>query len=75
MRPRGRAPAPGHGCRGLGHNLPPDAACLLRSPELSESAHILRDLVHARTHMRGDLPFDPFMIRQRSPYWMYSLGR
>ena len=23
--------------------------------------------------MRGDLPFDPFMIRQRSPYWMYSL--
>jgi hypothetical protein len=23
--------------------------------------------------MRGDLPFDPFMIRQRSPYWMYAL--
>jgi hypothetical protein len=23
--------------------------------------------------MHGDLPFDPFMIRQRSPYWMYSL--
>jgi hypothetical protein len=54
-------------------NLPPDAACLLSSPELSESAYILWDLVHDRTHMRGDLPFDPFMIRQRSPYWMYSL--
>ncbi|HLM30595.1 MAG TPA: DUF6421 family protein [Solirubrobacterales bacterium] len=54
-------------------NLPPDAACLLASPELSESAYILWDLVHDRTHMRGDLPFDPFMIRQRSPFWMYAL--
>ncbi len=54
-------------------NLPPDAACLLTSPELSEKAYILWDLIHDRTHMRGDLPFDPFMIRQRSPYWMYSL--
>ena len=54
-------------------NLPPDAAALLRSPELSRDAYILWDLVHDRTHMRGDLPFDPFMIRQRSPYWMYSL--
>jgi hypothetical protein len=57
----------------LGLNLPPDAACLLRSAELSESAYMLWDLIHDRTHMRGDLPFDPFMIRQRSPYWMYSL--
>ncbi len=54
-------------------NLPPDAACLLSSAEISESAYMLWDLVHDRTHMRGDLPFDPFMIRQRSPYWMYSL--
>ena len=54
-------------------NLPPDAACLLASPALSEQAFMLWDLVHDRTHMRGDLPFDPFMIRQRSPYWMYAL--
>ncbi|MEO8091852.1 MAG: DUF6421 family protein, partial [bacterium] len=54
-------------------NLPPDAACLLSSPQLSETAYILWDMLHDRTHMRGDLPFDPFMIRQRSPYWMYSL--
>jgi hypothetical protein len=54
-------------------NLPPDAACMLSSRELSQSAYMLWDLVHDRTHMRGDLPFDPFMIRQRSPYWMYSL--
>jgi Family of unknown function (DUF6421) len=54
-------------------NLPPDAACLLTSPELSRDAYVLWDLIHDRTHMRGDLPFDPFMIRQRSPYWMYSL--
>jgi Family of unknown function (DUF6421) len=54
-------------------NLPPDAACLLASPDLSRDAYILWDLIHDRTHMHGDLPFDPFMIRQRSPYWMYSL--
>ena len=54
-------------------NTPPDGAALLASPALSHDAYILWDLVHDRTHMRGDLPFDPFMIRQRSPYWMYSL--
>ncbi len=54
-------------------NLPPDAACLLASEGLSRDAYIAWDLIHDRTHMRGDLPFDPFMIRQRSPYWMYSL--
>ena len=54
-------------------NLPPDAAALLSSPELSRDAYVLWDLVHDRTHSHGDLPFDPFMIRQRSPYWMYSL--
>ncbi len=57
----------------LGLELPPDAACLLTSPELSMDAYIVWDLIHDRTHMHGDLPFDPFMIRQRSPYWMYSL--
>ena len=57
----------------LALNLPPDAACLLSSPELSQDAYIVWDLIHDRTHMHGDLPFDPFMIRQRSPYWMYSL--
>jgi hypothetical protein len=57
----------------LGLNLPPDAACLLTSPRLSRDAYVMWDLIHDRTHMHGDLPFDPFMIRQRSPYWMYSL--
>ena len=36
-------------------------------------AYILWDLIHDRAHSHGDLPFDPFMIRQRVPYWMYSL--
>jgi hypothetical protein len=54
-------------------NLPPDAACLLRSPAISQEAYILWDLIHDRAHSHGDLPFDPFMIRQRAPYWMYSL--
>jgi hypothetical protein len=57
----------------LGVNLPPDAAALLRSEELSLDAYMLWDLIHDRAHSHGDLPFDPFMIRQRSPYWMYSL--
>ena len=34
---------------------------------------MLWDLIHDRAHSHGDLPFDPFMIRQRMPYWMYSL--
>ncbi|HMJ32524.1 MAG TPA: DUF6421 family protein [Baekduia sp.] len=57
----------------VGVNLPPDAAALLRSERLSLDAYVLWDLVHDRAHSRGDLPFDPFMIRQRMPYWMYSL--
>jgi hypothetical protein len=54
-------------------NLPPDAACMLASPGISQQAYILWDLIHDRNHSHGDLPFDPFMIRQRAPYWMYSL--
>ncbi len=54
-------------------NLPPDAAAMLTSPEISQEAYILWDLIHDRAHSHGELPFDPFMIRQRAPYWMYSL--
>jgi hypothetical protein len=54
-------------------NLPPDAAALLSSEQLSRDAFELWDLIHDRTHSHGDLPFDPFMIRQRMPYWMYAL--
>jgi hypothetical protein len=54
-------------------NLPPDAARMLASPEISQETYILWDLIHDRAHSHGDLPFDPFMIRQRAPFWMYSL--
>ena len=54
-------------------NLPPDAARLLADPGTSQEAYILWDLIHDRAHSHGDLPFDPFMVRQRAPYWMYSL--
>ena len=57
----------------LALNLPPDAARMLASQDETQEAYILWDLVHDRTHSHGELPFDPFMIRQRSPYWMYSL--
>lgn len=53
--------------------LPPDAARLLEDQRLAEETFVLWDLVHDRTHMRGDLPFDPFMIKQRMPFFLYSL--
>jgi hypothetical protein len=57
----------------LSLNLPPDAAAMLSSAPVSQEAYILWDLIHDRAHSHGELPFDPFMIRQRAPYWMYSL--
>ena len=53
--------------------LPADAQRLLGDQALTERAFVLWDLIHDRTHMRGDLPFDPFMIKQRMPYFLYSL--
>jgi hypothetical protein len=63
----------GAAVRLLAVNLPPDCARMLASVELSEQAYILWDLIHDRAHSHGELPFDPFMVRQRAPYWMYSL--
>jgi hypothetical protein len=56
-------------------NLPlhPDLECLLNSLPLIQDTYILWDLVHDRSHALGELPFDPFLIRQRAPYWMYAL--
>ncbi|WP_113700443.1 DUF6421 family protein [Nonomuraea lactucae] len=59
--------------RTLRLDLPPDAARLLESQRLAQDTFVLWDLVHDRTHSHGDLPFDPFMIKQRMPYWLYSL--
>ncbi|PRY68068.1 hypothetical protein B0I08_105233 [Glaciihabitans tibetensis] len=53
--------------------LPAAAARLLEDQALAEETFVMWDLIHDRTHMRGDLPFDPFMIKQRMPYFLYSL--
>ncbi|TFD90053.1 DUF6421 family protein [Cryobacterium serini] len=53
--------------------LPADAALLLGDQHLTEETFVMWDLIHDRTHMRGDLPFDPFMIKQRMPFFLYSL--
>jgi hypothetical protein len=53
--------------------LPEGAAELLADQDLTEATFVMWDLIHDRTHMRGDLPFDPFMIKQRMPYFLYSL--
>ncbi|MEH3088961.1 MAG: DUF6421 family protein [Microbacterium arborescens] len=54
-------------------DLPAEAAEMLGDQELTERAFVMWDLIHDRTHMRGDLPFDPFMIKQRMPFFLYSL--
>jgi hypothetical protein len=54
-------------------DLPDSAARLLDNQLLAEETFVMWDLIHDRTHMRGDLPFDPFMIKQRMPYFLYSL--
>jgi len=53
--------------------LPAEAAGMLDDQRLTEEAFVMWDLIHDRTHMRGDLPFDPFMIKQRMPFFLYSL--
>ena len=60
------------GAEVLDIDLPPDARALASSPDLALETYILWDMIHDRWHSHGDLPFDPFMIRQRLPYWMYS---
>ena len=54
-------------------DLPDEAARMLDDQALTEKAFVMWDIIHDRTHMRGDLPFDPFMIKQRMPYFLYSL--
>ena len=56
-----------------GLELPADAAELLTDQKLAEETFIMWDLIHDRTHMSGDLPFDPFMIKQRMPFFLYGL--
>lgn len=53
--------------------LPSEARELLSNQSLAEHTFVLWDLIHDRTHMRGDLPFDPFMIKQRMPFYLYGL--
>ena len=54
-------------------DLPPGVRELLADQELAEQTYVMWDLIHDRTHMRGDLPFDPFMIKQRMPFFIYGL--
>lgn len=53
--------------------LPAAARRLLEDQRLAEETFVMWDLIHDRTHMRGDLPFDPFMIKQRMPFFLYSI--
>ncbi|MBV9022805.1 MAG: hypothetical protein JO362_03105 [Streptomycetaceae bacterium] len=57
----------------LGLALPERAADLVADQELAQQTFVLWDMIHDRTHSHGELPFDPFMIKQRQPFWMYGL--
>ncbi|MEV5508489.1 DUF6421 family protein [Streptomyces orinoci] len=59
--------------RTLGLELPADIADMLHDQQRCQEAFVLWDMIHDRTHSHGDLPFDPFMIKQRQPFWMYGL--
>lgn len=54
-------------------DVPAGTARMLADQRLTEEVFVMWDLIHDRSHMRGDLPFDPFMIKQRMPYFLYSL--
>ena len=54
-------------------DLPADAEPLFDDQRVAQETFVLWDLVHDRAHMRGDLPFDPFLVKQRLPYWLYAL--
>ncbi|WP_415952986.1 DUF6421 family protein [Streptomyces sp. KLOTTS4A1] len=57
----------------LGLELPADIQEMIGDQQRCQEAFVLWDMVHDRTHSHGDLPFDPFMIKQRQPFWMYGL--
>ncbi|CAI7570171.1 unnamed protein product, partial [Penicillium discolor] len=40
-------------------DLPERAAAMLEDQEVAEKTFVMWDIIHDRTHMRGDLPFDP----------------
>ena len=57
----------------IGLTLFPQLEFWLDSLPLIEDTVALWDLIHDASHSVGELPFDPFMIRQRAPFWMYAL--
>jgi hypothetical protein len=52
---------------------PPRLECFLNSLVIIQDTTALWDLIHDKSHSMGELPFDPFMIRQKAPFWMYGL--
>ncbi|MEU2309401.1 DUF6421 family protein [Streptomyces misionensis] len=59
--------------RALRLKLPQEAQELLADHERCVHAFALWDTLHDRSHSKGSLPFDPFLVRQRSPQWIYAL--
>ncbi len=73
VKPRASAGSSARPRRSRSSTCSADAQKLIDDQATTERAFVMWDLIHDRTHMRGDLPFDPFMIKQRMPYFLYSL--
>jgi hypothetical protein len=54
-------------------DIPDELNELLNDQDITEKTYVMWDLIHDRAHMRGDLPFDPFMIKQRMPFFLYGI--
>ena len=53
--------------------LPANVNLMLSSEIITTEVYMHWDLVHDHMHSRGHLPYDPFMVRRKMPYWMYAL--
>jgi hypothetical protein len=53
--------------------LHPHLEVFINSLSIIQDTTALWDLIHDKSHSLGELPFDPFMIRQKAPFWMYGL--
>ena len=54
-------------------DLPEQAELLFYDHQQCMQSFALWDMLHDRGHSRGYLPFDPFLVGQRAPIWIYAL--
>lgn len=51
----------------------PALSAFLASPDLQRGAFAVWDLLHDSMHLQGPVPFAPFLIRKKWPFWIYAI--